>query len=683
MRNILRSKGPDMLVMSGVFVFLFANFAITSSPSISWWDSSELVAAAHCWGVPHPPGSPLYVTAARVFCMFAEDPALVARCVNFLSVTATALAGVFLYLSIAKLFGAQNLFRKFSLSIAAVCGTMCFSMWDSAVEAEIYGLSSLMIFVLLWLSLKITEGKPKYLIGASYLLALSFSVHATVIIAGIPVLAAAFFAATKKVLRPSVVVLCLIFVLVGASSYMILYFRGLEKPVLNESAVENFRDLADVALRKQYGSQNFLHRQTSTLTGYSFLKGLFFQNVSYLNYMAWQFTPFVREGKFGTAGVVMTSVFMALFFLFFVFSLIKIFRGSSPGFLVILLLFMFCLSFLLVFVFNFKFCSSDSDLSHIPKEARARDYFFSAGFALIYALALSLLSFMRKKKAVPLLLFFTLSGLYNGYSGHANRRDSWSAHAFAFNVLGTAQGKSVIFVHGDNDTFTLWFAQIVGNEKKFDKTVGTGVVVINSTLLNLPWYMDEISEKIPFELSKVYGNLFDEIDLTGKDIEAFCRENALAVKNTDGIILYPSDVAVRCILSEIYERDYSLATVAMSDSSFSEFILGGKSGWNVYSTLEMPLLEGFWQREGLLLKLFGDSRKNRALLLGYDYKGIIKDDCLDELGRIKYFREITASQAFKRDVDSRAMAVFYERALEILCHSDSLYISLYGVFSEK
>lgn len=683
MRNILKSKGPDMLVMSGVFVFLFANFALTSSPSVSWWDSSELVTAAYCWGIPHPPGSPLYVTAARIFCMFAEDPATVARCVNFLSVTATAFAGVFLYLSLVKFFKACEHFRKFSLSIAAVCGTMCFSMWDSAVEAEIYGLSSLMLFALLWLSLKIAEGKPKYLIGASYLLALSFSVHATVIIAGIPVFAAAIFAALKKKLRPSVVVTCLIFVLVGVSSYMILYFRALEKPVLNESAVESFRDLSDVALRKQYGSQSLFQRQTSVKTRYNFLKGLFYQNASYFNYMAWQFTPFVREGKFGTAGAVMTTVFMAIVSFLFVFSFIKIFRGRNTGFLVVMLMFMICLSFLLIFIFNFKFCSSDSDPAHIPKEARARDYFFSAGFALIYAFALSSLSFLKKKNALPLLLFFTLSGLYNGYSGHANRRGSWSAHAFAFNVLETAQGKAVLFVHGDNDTFTLWFAQIVGKAKNYEKNAETGVVVINTTLLNLPWYMNEISEKIPFELSKVYGDLFDEIDLTGKDIETFCRENALAVKNADGKILYPSDVAVRCILCEIYLKDYSLATMALSDSSFSEYILSAKSDWNVYSTLEMPLLEGFWQREGLLLKLFGDSRKNRPLLLGYDYRGIIGNDCLDELGRIKLFRETIASQAFKRDVDSRAMAVFYKKALEILDPSDSLYLALYGVFSEK
>lgn len=671
----------DAVLAQAVFLFLFLVFAATSAPTISWWDSSEFVAAASCWGIPHPPGSPLYVTLSRVFCAFADDAASTARCVNFLSVTATAGAGVFLFLSLKKIFGTGSIFKKYVLASAAVCGMMGFSVWDSAVEAEVYGLSTLAVFALLWMSLKTAEGKPRYFLAASYLIALSFSIHATAMIASIPVAAAFVLSEAKKRTKVIIFAVSLLCASLGASSYMILYFRALEKPALNESSVESFSDLADVALRRQYGSRSLLERSTSSLTGYGFMKGLFYQNVSYVNYMSWQFTPFVREGKFGAAGMALTSLFMTVFVLLFLYSLFRAFREKSKKNLAVFLLFMLCLSLVLVFVFNFKFCSSDTDPSHLPKEARPRDYFFSAGFALIYAFSLCSLIYVKRKIALTLTLIFTAAGLYNGFTGHANRRGNWTAHAFAMNVLESTSGKSVIMLQGDNDTFTLWFAQIVGGIRNYDPVSDTGTIVINRTLLNLPWYMDEISERIPFELSKVYGDLFDEIDLEGKDVEDFCRNNALAVKNGDGRILYPGDVAARCILAEISGIDYDLSVIALSDSDFSEVIRkNGKMSCRLYSTSGFSELEGLWVREGLLQRAFGDSSENRRLLLGYDYRGIINSQHLDENGRLESFRTPALSAAFERDIDSRAMSVFYAAAVEALDPSDSLFWALSPVF---
>ena len=58
-----------------VLAFSFFIYLMTMSPTVSFWDCGEFIATSYTLGVPHPPGSPLYLIIGRIFSMlpFNDD----------------------------------------------------------------------------------------------------------------------------------------------------------------------------------------------------------------------------------------------------------------------------------------------------------------------------------------------------------------------------------------------------------------------------------------------------------------------------------------------------------------------------------------------------------------------------------------------------------------------------------
>ena len=143
------------------FVISAITYLLTIEPSASFWDCGEFIASSYKLEVGHPPGNPTFQLIARLFTMFGDNMHA-AVLVNAMSALCSALTIFFLYLTIV--WFAKRLVRRegegFSLAQAlAIIGSglvgslaYCFSdtFWFSAVEGEVYAMSSLFTAMVFW-----------------------------------------------------------------------------------------------------------------------------------------------------------------------------------------------------------------------------------------------------------------------------------------------------------------------------------------------------------------------------------------------------------------------------------------------------------------------------------------------------------------------------------------------------
>ena len=179
---------------AAVFVTAAIIYLMTIEPSASFWDCGEFIASSYKLEVGHPPGNPVFQLVARFFTMFTDNMHA-AVAVNAMSAVCSALTVFFLYLTIV--FLAKRLVRpdadgKWSVGQAiaiygsGIVGSLiyCFSdtFWFSAVEGEVYAMSSLVTALVFWAMTKWYEQADspyanRWIVLISFLMGLSIGIH--------------------------------------------------------------------------------------------------------------------------------------------------------------------------------------------------------------------------------------------------------------------------------------------------------------------------------------------------------------------------------------------------------------------------------------------------------------------------------------------------------------------------
>jgi len=145
-----------------------AVYVLTMEPTGSFWDCGEFVSSCYKLQVPHPPGAPLFVLVGRFFIiLFGDNPLTAAKGVNFMSAMASGFTILFLFWTIThfarKIIHANKDVDMtsqeiFAIMSAGVVGALAYafsdSFWYSAVEGEVYALSSFLTALVFWAILK-------------------------------------------------------------------------------------------------------------------------------------------------------------------------------------------------------------------------------------------------------------------------------------------------------------------------------------------------------------------------------------------------------------------------------------------------------------------------------------------------------------------------------------------------
>jgi hypothetical protein len=564
-------RRPQLLISSGVFLVTLVVYIATLNPTTPFWDAGEFITTSHIVGVPHQPGTPLYVLVGRVFDIvfgsadITETSMHTAWAVNFMSAFFSALAVALIYLIIWELARRADPDSGWLAHIGGVVGAffLAFSetFWNSAVEAEVYGLSAFMMALFTWLAIRWYDhrehpGSNNLLLLMIYLLALGVGFHLGSIFAYPGIFVLVLLAARRQLpvidlllmsmglfvfllsttslpneafLLTLAIYLALViarsfqghhFALVGSA----LFFIGLTvhvmmliraganpEPFINQTDPDNLKALVSVIRREQYPDLISSTRKASLAWQFGY----------YYNFLFKQFY-FLGPGH-GTLTVVTTvlgPIFLALVGLF------QGLRRVRP------LIFLPLVSYLingeiLTLILNFS-----------DHEVRERDYFYFAAFMFFAVfIGLGATALMRYavggegksadqaeaegvdwRKDIPrvkigplglttaaVLLIVSLMPAFPGhtkYFEHDNS-DNRIANEYAWNILAGLDQGAIVFTNGDNDTFPIWYLQEV---EKFR----TDVTVVNLSLVNLPWYIKQLKHSSVKPLAMTRDD--DEID---------------------------------------------------------------------------------------------------------------------------------------------------------------------------
>ncbi|WP_241788780.1 glycosyltransferase family 117 protein [Sphingobacterium rhinopitheci] len=225
-------------------------YVVTAEKTTSWWDCGEFIASAYKMQIVHQPGAPLFLMVQNVFSNLAlGDATRIAYWMNIGSAVCSGLTILFLFWTITAL-GRKIFIGNADLSAplnendvlkvmgAGLVGALAYAFtdtfWFSAVESEVYAMSSLCTAIVFWAILKWEvradeEGGDRWLILIAYVMGLSIGVHLLNLLV-IPAIAlVVYFRRAKDVTTKGVIqsllvgVIILALILWGVIQYLIKF----------------------------------------------------------------------------------------------------------------------------------------------------------------------------------------------------------------------------------------------------------------------------------------------------------------------------------------------------------------------------------------------------------------------------------------------------------------------------
>jgi tetratricopeptide (TPR) repeat protein len=543
--NLRTTDGIKNLLAGLVLVFSFLIYNATKAPTLSFWDCGEFIASSYVLGIPHPPGTPLYIILGRVFTLIPFHEDLSAR-INMLSAMAGAIAAMLAFLITFRLIrywwksDAFDGWKRAAAFIGAIVGSMMFAFgrthWNNSMEAEVYTPAMLLLMVMFYLILNWIDNRDKktsdrYLFAITYLGFLSLGIHMTtflfmpaffliailfserlrkdfrfyitgLVLYLLPVDFDYFLIATGLWLIVTLiatlttgqrqwrfVLMMIVAAIIGFSSQLYTPIRSGQRPALNQNnPSESYAAFKQFLERKQYGEQSMIIRALTRRADWANQLG---------NHRRMGFWGFFSN-QYGLNG--------RAFSLLFVIGLLGLFemarRRPKIGWPVFFMVFLGTL--FLVWYMNFADGSRQDPITaegHL--EVRDRDYFFTPGFIMFgMAIGLGVAGLMEMAREsilgrskvlrkpvmiiLSLLVFLAAIPIKANYY-YCDRSQNYIPYDFAFNLLMSCEPNAILVIAGDNDTFPVWCLQHV-------YAVRPDVTTVNMALANTFWYLKQVRD---------------------------------------------------------------------------------------------------------------------------------------------------------------------------------------------
>ncbi len=179
-------------------LLVLVGYLVSLAPTVTFWDAGELIAAAKTLGIPHPPGTPLWVMIAHVWGMLVPFGDYAWR-LNLLSAVAGAVAAGCWYLVAHALARrsdpeAPGWTAHGAGFAAALLTSFGYTTWQNAVEAEVYSIAMVTIAAAAWCAVRWCarreeRGGQRLLLVLLYLGAISIGNHLLALLIGPAVVA--------------------------------------------------------------------------------------------------------------------------------------------------------------------------------------------------------------------------------------------------------------------------------------------------------------------------------------------------------------------------------------------------------------------------------------------------------------------------------------------------------------
>jgi hypothetical protein len=459
-------------------------YIATLAPGVTLWDSGEFLASIHSLGIPHPPGTPLYVIVAKVWTMIWAPVVGFAYSVNLLSAVCTALGCAIL---------ADLLTRWTGDGIAAYAGAVCAglmsSLWLSANETEVYASAFLVSCILLSIGDRAGEtGERRWLLAGGYVAGLAFSLHLTALLSAPAALYLAMHRGSPRDVVRRIPAMLLTFA-VGASAVLFLLVRARHDPAVNQGNPSTWPALMDVIMRRQYAPASPWPRQAPW----------FLQVGNLFEYADWQVALGLSPDPPPTWWRTPVTI---LFGLLGLAGFLEHRRMNRRSWRALVILFVTTTLGVLVYL-NLKAGPSYGAgflPATAPHEARERDYFFALGFVCWglwagFGAVGAMRRLSRGDQATQRIL--ALAGVFVAFIPAAlnwsavNRRaepEASEARQRAMHILDAAPPRAVVLSNGDNSTYPVWYLQEVERRRR-------DVTVVVVPLLPASWYRAELARR--------------------------------------------------------------------------------------------------------------------------------------------------------------------------------------------